>query len=154
MSEQTKRTTISHQVCSSPMFSIHYDPSVLVRFKIFFKIIFPIRFGWSLQSTYKCSLMAMELDFLHLASHRWFKHFFLHIFSPFFRQLAFQNLLLQLASEGILTPEELGWFPGSLVLGQVLGILVGPLLADLVIAFVIHMAMDFNTLQYLYYFPT
>ena len=78
---------------------------------------------------------------------------FLHIFLPFLG-LAFQNLLLQLASEGILTPEELGWFPGSLVLGQVLGILVGPLLADLVIAFAIRMAMDFNKLQYLYYFPT
>ena len=59
--------------------------------------------------------------------------------------------MLQLASEGILTPEELGWFPGSLVLGQVLGILVGPLLADLVIALAIRMAMDFNKLQYLYY---
>ena len=86
MSEPPKRTTISHQVCSSPMFSIHYDPSVLVRFKIFFKITFPVRFGWSLLSTYKCSLMAMELDFLHLASHRWFKKkfppHFLTIFRP------------------------------------------------------------------------
>ena len=42
------------------------------------------------------------------------------------------NLLMQLVKEDILTPEELSWFPGSLVLGQVLGILLGPLLADLV----------------------
>jgi len=37
----------------------------------------------------------------------------------------------QLVTEDILTSEELSWFPGSLVLGQVLGILLGPLLADL-----------------------
>jgi len=40
--------------------------------------------------------------------------------------------LSQLTKEAILTADELGWFPGSLVLGQLLGILLGPLLADLV----------------------
>ena len=40
--------------------------------------------------------------------------------------------ILQLVKEAILTPDELGWFPGCLVLGQLLGILLGPLLADLV----------------------
>ena len=88
MSEPPKRTTISHQVW------IHYDPSVLIRLKydiscqiwLIFQITYPVRFGWSLLSTYKCSLMAMELDFLHLASHRWFKKkippHFLTIFRP------------------------------------------------------------------------
>ena len=38
----------------------------------------------------------------------------------------------QLTTEDFLTADELSWFPGSLVLGQVLGILLGPLLADLV----------------------
>ena len=43
-----------------------------------------------------------------------------------------QQKFLQLTNEEILTADELGWFPGSLVLGQLLGILLGPLLADLV----------------------
>ena len=42
------------------------------------------------------------------------------------------SVILQLIKEAMLTPDELGWFPGCLVLGQVLGILLGPLLADLV----------------------
>ena len=41
-------------------------------------------------------------------------------------------IFLQLTNEEILTADEVGWFPGSLVLGQLLGILLGPLLADLV----------------------
>ena len=43
-----------------------------------------------------------------------------------------QIIFSQLTTEDFLTTDELGWFPGSLVLGQVLGIALGPLLADLV----------------------
>jgi len=38
--------------------------------------------------------------------------------------------LAQVVEEGVLTPWELEWFAGSLVLGQVLGILMGPLWAN------------------------
>ena len=55
---------------------------------------------------------------------------YIQMFSFLFWQL--QKIFLQLTNEEILTADEVGWFPGSLVLGQLLGILLGPLLADLV----------------------
>ena len=65
----------------------------------------------------------MELGFQHPASHR---------FLTLFKFPCLQLIFLQLTTEDFLTMDELSWFPGSLVLGQVLGILLGPLLADLV----------------------
>ena len=66
----------------------------------------------------------MELGFQHLASHR--------CSFTLFKFPVLQIVFSQLTTEDFLTADELGWFPGSLVLGQVLGILLGPLLADLV----------------------
>ena len=66
----------------------------------------------------------MELGFQHLASHR--------CSFTLFKFPVLQRIFSQLTTEDFLTADELGWFPGSLVLGQVLGILLGPLLADLV----------------------
>ena len=85
---------------------------------------FSVRFGWFLPSTYKCCWQAMGLGFQHLAFHKW-AWFYLKI-------IPFPSSFLQLTTEDFLTADELGWFPGCLVLGQVLGILLGPLLADLV----------------------
>ena len=65
----------------------------------------------------------MELGFQHPASHR---------FLTLFKFPCLEIIFSQLTTEDFLTADELGWFPGSLVLGQVLGILLGPLLADLV----------------------
>ena len=41
-----------------------------------------------------------------------------------------ETIFSQLTTEDFLTADQLSWFPSSLVLGQVLGILLGPLLAD------------------------
>ena len=123
MSVPSKRTTISHQVATKGSNCI----------KIIFSVLFNLMFLSDLvgiccqPANAAYGLRNWVFSTLPLTG-KIVKQYF--IFSCRFK--IHNSVTLQLTKEDILTSDELGWFPGSLVLGQVLGILLGPLLADLV----------------------